>query len=140
LESGVTTASYEESIGISLRGKQLTGRGHILTEDLSSIISDRIKANISWMVPRTHHQEEILLFRCVTQEIPCQIERIYKKFDPASMELIEEEASSISSAEVADVMIHLKGQAVVDPFNDIPEVERFVLEKDGRPIAGGIIL
>ena len=76
----------------------------------------------------------------MTQEIPCQIEKIYKKFDPASMELIEEEASSISGAEVADVMIHLKSQAVVDPFNDIPEMGRFVLEKEGRPAAGGIIL
>jgi len=140
LESGVTTASHEESIGISLRGRHLAGRGHILTGDLSSIISDRIRANIFWMVPQTHHKGEILLFKCVTQEIRCQIEKIYKKFDPASMELIEEEASSISGAEVADVLIHLKGQAVVDPFNDIPEMGRFVLEKDGRPVAGGIIL
>lgn len=41
---------------------------------------------------------------------------------------------------MADVMIHLKGQAVVDPFNDIPEMGRFVLEKEGIPVAGGIIL
>ena len=27
-----------------------------------------------------------------------------------------------------------------DPFNDIPEMGRFVLEKEGRPAAGGIIL
>jgi translation elongation factor EF-1alpha len=29
---------------------------------------------------------------------------------------------------------------VVDPFTEIPEMGRFVLEKDGRPVAGGIIL
>jgi len=140
LKNDVATAGFEESIGICLKGRHRVGRGRILAGDLSSMISDSIRANIFWMDSRAHQKGEILLFKCVTQEIPCQIEKIYKKFDPALMELIEEEASSISGAEVADVMIHLKGQAVVDPFNDIPEMGRFVLEKDGRPIAGGIIL
>jgi sulfate adenylyltransferase subunit 1 len=140
LKNDVATAGFEESIGICLKGRQRVERGRILAEDLSSMISDSIRANIFWMDSRGHQRGEILLFRCVTQEIPCRIEKIYKKFDPASMELIEEEASSISGAEVADVLIHLKAQAVVDPFNDIPEMGRFVLEKDGRPIAGGIIL
>jgi small GTP-binding protein len=140
MEEDVPLAHFEESVGICLKGRHRIKRGQILTGDLSSTISDRIKANIFWMDARAHQKGETLLFRCVTQEIPCQIEKIYKKFDPASMELIEEEASAISGAEVADVLIHLKGQAVVDPFNDIPEMGRFVLEKDGRPIAGGIIL
>jgi len=140
LEEDVPLAHFEESVGICLKGRHRIKRGQILTGDLSSTISDKIKANIFWMDARAHQKGETLLFRCVTQEIPCQIEKIYKKFDPASMELIEEEASSISGAEVADVLIHLKGQAVVDPFNDIPEMGRFVLEKDGRPVAGGIIL
>ena len=37
-------------------------------------------------------------------------------------------------------MIHLDYQVMVDPFNDIPEMGRFVLEKDRKPVAGGIIL
>jgi translation elongation factor EF-1alpha len=86
-----------------------------------------------------HQKGETLLFRCVTQGIPCRIEKIYRKFDPASMKLTEEDALSIQNAEVADVLIQLDGKAVVDPFNEIPEMGRFVLEKDGRPVAGGII-
>jgi translation elongation factor EF-1alpha len=81
-----------------------------------------------------------LLFRCVTQEVPCRIEKVFKKFDPASLEMIEENAVSIGAAEVATIMIHLEDQVVVDSFNDIPEMGRFVLEKEGRPAAGGIIL
>jgi small GTP-binding protein len=140
MESEVTTAGYEESIGISLQGRHRVGRGHILTGDLSSIISNRIKANIFWMDSRGYREGETLLFRCVTQEIPCRIEKINKKFDPASMELIEKDASSIKGAEVADILIQLDQEVVVDPFNEIPEMGRLVLEKDGRPVAGGIIL
>jgi elongation factor 1-alpha len=71
---------------------------------------------------------------------PCRIEKVYKKFDPASIELIEEDTSSIRRAEVANVLIHLNAPVVVDPFTDIPEMSRFVLEREGRPVAGGIIL
>jgi small GTP-binding protein len=140
MEPEVTTASYEESIGISLRGRHRVERGHILTADLSSMISDKIKANIFWMDPMGYRAGETLLFRCVTQEIPCHIEKINRKFDPASMELTEQDASSIKGAEVADILIQLDEKVVVDPFNEIPEMGRFVLEKDGRPVAGGIIL
>jgi translation elongation factor EF-1alpha len=104
------------------------------------MISDKIKANIFWMDSMGYRAGETLLFRCVTQEIPCRIEKINKKFDPASMELIEKDASSIKGAEVADILIQLDQKVVVDPFNEIPEMGRFVLEKDGRPVAGGIIL
>jgi small GTP-binding protein len=140
MESEVTTASCEESIGISLQGRHRVERGHILTGDLSSMVSDKIKANIFWMDSMGYRAGETLLFRCVTQEIPCRIEKINKKFDPASMELIEKDASSIKGAEVADILIQLDQKVVVDPFNEIPEMGRFVLEKDGRPVAGGIIL
>ena len=140
LEKGVNAAHFEESVGICLKGRHLVKRGQILTADLSSMISDKIKANIFWMDPMGYHAGESLLFRCVTQEVPCQIERIYRKFDPASMELTEKDASSIKSAEVADILIQLDKKVVVDPFNEIPEMGRFVLEKEGRPVAGGIIL
>jgi bifunctional enzyme CysN/CysC/sulfate adenylyltransferase subunit 1 len=140
LENNVEVARVEESVGVCLAGRHQVKRGHILTSDLSSTISDRIKANIFWMAPEGYGGGENLLFRCVTQEVPCRIEKIYRKFDPASMELIEKDADSIQNAEVADILIRLDQKVVVDPFNEIPEMGRFVLEKEGRPVAGGIIL
>lgn len=140
LQKGVATANFEESVGICLKGRHPLKRGQILAGDQSSMISDKMRANIFWMDQAIHQIGEPLLFRCVTQEVSCRIETMYKKFDPASMEWVEEDASSIKGAEVADVMIHLETQVVFDPFNDIPEMGRFVLEKEGRPVAGGIIL
>jgi len=140
LENDVSMANFEESVGIYLKGRHRVKRGQILTADLSPMISDKIKANVFWMDSRGYRAGEALLFRCVTQEVPCRIEKINRKFDPASMELTEENASSIKGAEVADILIHLDEKVVVDPFNEIPEMGRFVLEKDGRPAAGGIIL
>lgn len=140
LEKDGPTVHFEESVGICLKGRQKVRRGQILSGNLSSMISDRINANIFWMDPIPYQMGGPLLFRCVTQEVPCRIEKIHKKFDPASMEWVKENASSILGAEVADILIHLESQVIVDPFNDIPEMGRFVLEKGRRPVAGGIIL
>jgi small GTP-binding protein len=140
LQKGVTAAHFEESVGICLKGRHRMRRGQILSGDQSSRTSNRIRANVFWMDQTVHHIGEPLLFRCVTQEVPCRIKKMYKKFDPASLEWVEEDASFIKGAEVADVMIRLEAQIVFDPFNDIPEMGRFVFEKEGRPVAGGIIL
>jgi sulfate adenylyltransferase subunit 1 len=140
LAKEATTASAEESTGICLKSRHPVRRGHVLTGDLSSTISDRIKANVFWMSSEAFQMGQPLLFKCVTQEVPCRIEKIYKKFDPASMEWIEENATSIKGAEVADILLRLDAQVVFDPFNEIPEMGRFVLEKDRHPVAGGIIL
>jgi translation elongation factor EF-1alpha len=140
LEKDVSIANFEESVGICVKGRNRMRRGQILTSDLSSTISDKINANLFWMDPMGYRAGESLLFRCVTQEIPCHIKKINRKFDPASMELIEEDASSIEGAEVADILIQLDEKVAVDPFYEIPEMGRFVLEREGRPVAGGIIV
>jgi hypothetical protein len=136
LADDVVEADCEESVGVYLEGRHRVKRGQILAGDLSSVISDRIQANIFWLDQTSYQIGEGLLFRCVTQEVPCRIEKISRKFDPASMELTKEDASSIQGTEVADILIQLDGKAVVDPFNEIPEMGRFVLEKDERPVAG----
>jgi len=134
-----STAHYEESVGIILKGRHYVRRGDILSGDLFPLISNNIRANLFWMDHTSYNIGDPLLFRCVTQEVSCRINKIYKKFDPASMELIEEEAPTIGEAEVADVLINLDKEVVVDSFSEIPEMGRFVLERNGIPVAGGII-
>ena len=140
MAEGVRKASVGESIGIYLGDDQEAQRGQILSRDQDSVITDRIQANIFWMEKNVYSAGDPLLFRCVTQEIPCTIEKIYKTFDPASLEVAQENAVQIGEAEVAEVMISLARDAVIDPFQEIPEMGRFVLEQEGIPAAGGIIL
>jgi translation elongation factor TU len=140
LNKGVKEAGVGESIGICLGNTQEVHRGQILAGDLSSVITDRIQANIFWMERGGYQRGGPLLFRCVTQEIPCTIEEIHKTFDPASLEVTQEGAAQIREAEVAEVTISLSKEAVIDSFQEIPEMGRFVLEHGGVPAAGGIIL
>jgi sulfate adenylyltransferase subunit 1 (EFTu-like GTPase family) len=139
LKEDVAAAECQESVGIRLEGNPRMKRGEIVAGDLTCLESDAIQGHLFWMDADPHRIGDPLMFRCVTQEIPCRIEKVYRKFDPASMECIEEGASIIRAAEIAHVVIRLESPAVIDPFSDIPEMGRFVLEKSGRPVAGGII-
>jgi small GTP-binding protein len=136
----VASASVGESIGICLEENLEVFRGQLLSGDHSSIITDCIKSNIFWMEKGGYKKGDPLLFRCVTQDIPCSIKEIYKKFDPASLDVVQKNATQIKEAEVAEVIISLSKHAVIDPFLEIPEMGRFVLEQKGIPAAGGIIL
>lgn len=139
LEDGLTEAAAAECIGIRVEGDGLK-RGDILVDAVTSTITDSVRANIFWMVDKDYKLGVPLTFKCATQEAKGRIERIYRRFDPASVEIVENDASTIKPAEVAEVEIRLDRLVAVDSFSDIPETGRFVLEHAGYPVAGGIII
>ncbi len=139
MQDDIWEAPTGDCIGICMEGDGLK-RGQILVDRKTSIITDSIHANIFWLVDQIYRLGIPLTWRCATQEFKCRIERIYKRFDPASIEVIEKDAREIKPAEIAEVDIKLEKTAVVDRFSDIPEMGRFILEYAGHPVAGGIIL
>ncbi len=139
LEDGLTEAAAAECIGIRVEGDGLK-RGDILVDAVTSTITDSVRANIFWMVDKDYKLGVPLTFKCATQEAKGRIDRIYRRFDPASVEIVETDASTIKPAEVAEVEISLDRLVAVDSFSDIPETGRFVLEHAGYPVAGGIII
>lgn len=139
LEEGITEAPTTDCVGIVVDGKEL-GRGDVLVDKVTSTITDNIKANVFWMVDKDYKLGIPLTFKCATQEVSGTIARINKRFDPASVEIVENDASVIKPAEIAEVEIKLERPVVVDRFSEIPEMGRFVLEHAGYPVAGGIII
>ena len=144
LEEKKSIACTGECIGMTLEENFPISRGELLVEDSKDSVlpltTEDFKANIIWMVEEIYSIGAPLMFKCVTQEIPCSINTIYKCFDPAFVEIVEENSNEIKSAEVAEVKIHLETPAVLDSFNEFPETGRFVLEHRGQPVAGGVIL
>jgi len=138
-EEGLTKAAAGECVGICLDGPALK-RGDVVVDDATSVITDLIRANIFWMTDRAYKKGLPLTWKGATQEARGGIERIVKRFDPASIEVVQEDAEEIKPAEVAEVEIRLDKAVVVDKFTEIPEMGRFVLEYEGEPVAGGVIL
>lgn len=139
MNDNIAAAPTGDCIGIYVANVELK-RGDVIVDDVSSTITDSIHANIFWMVDKDYQIGIPVTFKCATQEIRGKIERIHKRFDPASIEIIENNATAIKPAEIAEVDIKLDAPVAIDRFSDIPELGRFVLEHAGHPVAGGIII
>ena len=137
LEEGLQEAPTGDCVGVRIDAQ--VKRGDIITGPNRPTVTGNIRANIFWMVDKGYKLGLPLTFKCATQEVSGRIGKILKRFDPAT-ELIETDVDEIRPAEVAEVEIVLDKNVAVDKFADVPELGRFVLEHNGYPVAGGIII
>ncbi len=139
MEDDIKEAPVGDCVGVVLEGCE-PKRGQVLTRSVAPTVTDTLRANIFWIVEKRYDLGIPLTLRCATQAAGGRIEKIFRRFDPATIEVVEKDAKHISPAEVAEVEIKLKDPIAVDRFTDIPEMGRFVLEHAGHPVAGGIII
>ncbi len=130
-----------ESIGITLDDDFSIKRGDIIcTPDNISPYTTLIKCNIFWMSQIPFSIDDKLIFRCTTQSVPCKIKRIIERTNSSTLELIERNAKILNDTEVGKIELETETPVSVELFSDIPELGRFILEKENSDIvAGGII-
>lgn len=135
----VKKAEAGKSTGIVTKDKVFVDRGDVIThtKDLP-IITDTIKAHVFWMDKVPFKKPERLLFKCATQEVMCGIEKIERTIDSSTLKLISKDAKEIKNREVADIIIKTEKPVVVENFNNVQELGRFVFQRKDT-CAGGII-
>ncbi len=138
MQTDIQRASCGESIGLTLDGIDSIRRGSVLSGSRDAIVTKAFEANVIWFEGCYDGNEKIKI-RCTTQESDCQMV-IHEKFDPATMDKKSERKSHLEIGEVARVRIQTDKEMVIDSFSYIPEMGRFIIEKDGIPAAGGIIV
>jgi sulfate adenylyltransferase large subunit len=135
----VIEAEAGKSIGITTEDKLFIDRGNVIVSGIDlPAVTNRIKANIFWMDKTSFKKGESLRFRCATQEVNCEIEKINSVINSSSLELISEDSSEIKNREVANIIIRTDKPVVVENFNKMEELGRFVLGREDT-CAGGII-
>ncbi len=135
-----TRAVASECIGVTTSDAVFLDRGNVICVPGSEPeLTDRIAASIFWMTKHDLSKDEKLTIRCATQETSCRIEKIKKRIDSSTLEVIEENATTLKNLEVAEVVIKTKKPVAVKNFNDVQELGRFVLVHDENICAGGII-
>ncbi|MCD4651029.1 MAG: GTP-binding protein [Candidatus Cloacimonetes bacterium] len=137
----VHEAEAGKSTGITTEDKLFIDRGDVIVHSDAGdmpVVTDRIRANLFWMDRTLFKKGEGIRFRCATQEVACEIESINTVIDSSTLELIGEDTGEIRNREVADVTIRTAAPVVVENFNRIQELGRFVLGREDT-CAGGII-
>jgi small GTP-binding protein len=138
-EDGITVSRSGECIGLIVEGAELR-RGQVLMNDSRAIVGDSITARIFWLLSAPYIAGSPLTWKLATQSVACTIDKIFRRFDPATLQIVETDAERINNSEIAEVRIRFETPVVADKFSDIHEMGRFVLEEKGHPVAGGIVV
>lgn len=127
-----------DSIGVTLKDPLFIERGEVcFSKESNPIVTNRFKANLFWLSTQDFKKDKIML-KCATQEVECNI-KINKRIDSSTLEVIEESSSILKNNEVGEVEIETKRPIVIENFNNVQELGRFVLERGYDTCAGGII-
>ncbi len=135
------SAHMGKNVGVIIKDNNfLVERGQLICEKTElPTVTKKVRASVFVVKDRLLKGQEIFI-KCSTQKIGCKIEKIEERIDPATLETIEKDAAVIEQGEVANVTLAFEDSAVFDDFNRVPELGRFVIERDFDPIAGGTIL
>ena len=129
------------SIGITITEPLFIERGEVMIHPGDTpTIADTIDANVFWMSKKPLKKGERLHLRCATQEVDCTIKEIKKRLDSSNLSVIEENADHIENNEVGELTIVTDDPIVIEDFNRVEELGRFVLVKDLDVAAGGIVI
>ena len=135
-----TSASAGESVGITVENNAPIKRGSIICgKNNLPAVKKEFRANVFWLSPDKLLKGEKLLLQLATQEVPCEISRIEKRLDSSTLEVLGQNADRLEETEVGEVVINSDAPVVIEDFNEVEELGRFVLIKNQDISGGGII-
>ena len=135
-----TKAAVGESIGLVLRTSVPVKRGDVFIEEANMPkLTDRFKGNMFWMANEPLLVGKPVIFRCATQEVECVAEKIERRINSSTLEILEENAKSLKLNEAGVVALKTARPIVLENFSFVQEFGRFVIELDSVIQGAGIV-
>jgi len=132
-------AGAGESIGVTIDDHHFIDRGEVICSGRVPDATDNIEAKVFWMSDRPGNTGERFILKCTTQEVGCVLERIKNKINSSTLETTDKDCKEIKGTEVGSVVLKTEKPIVIENFNDIEGLGRFVLVRDNDTVSGGII-
>ena len=139
LKEDILEAESGKATGLVTKDKVFVDRGDIICRDGEKLpmVTDKFRAHLFWMSKEPMKKGERIILKCSTQQVICEIEEFTRILNSSTLEE-KQDKNQIENREVADVIIKTEKPIVVENFNDVEELGRFVLERLNT-CAGGII-
>jgi sulfate adenylyltransferase large subunit len=140
LKDGLQEASEGQSIGLTLDKPLFVERGQVAfpAGDERPPVA-QVQAKVFWMRPEPLKMDEPLVLRCATQSVEIKAIRIDRRIHSATLEVLQENASTLGENEVGEVVITTRTPVIVEPLTLGGELGRFVLTRQDDVVAGGIV-
>ena len=134
------TACVGECAGLTTEDHLFIERGEVMTSiNQLPLVVESLKANIFWMSREPLKMNDSVIIKCGTQTTECNISKIEEKMNSSTLEKLED-SEELKETEVAKVNLTLKSKMVIEKFNEVPELGRFVIIQNGDISAGGIMI
>jgi len=132
-------AEAGDNIGVVLKEYFEIKRGDIIC-DANNLpqVTNEFKAIIFWMSKESLITDNSFILKLATQETPAKIKKIHKLMDSSTLKAIDRN-DEIKETEVAEVEIQTEKNIVIENFNFLPELGRFVIVKNDDIAAGGMV-
>src|SRR2546428_2719852 len=131
------TAFAGESVGITLKEQIFVERGHLASHDQQGpALTTHFEARVFWVGRSALIRGKQYKLKLATQEVECEVARIQKVIDAATLKGAVTDRDYVERNEVAALTIRTKQPVVLDDHPKIAETGRFVIV-DGTDVAGG---
>ena len=136
----MTSVSERTNIGLTLKESLFVKRGEVIIQKGDPLKpANCFKGNIFWISPKPLQLNETMVLRCANQEIECIVEKIEKRINSSTLEIVEEDAKRLNINEAGVVLLKTKKPVVIEKFNFIEELGRFVIERGYNTQGAGTI-
>jgi bifunctional enzyme CysN/CysC len=133
-------AAAGDSIGITLSEQIFVERGYVAShQNETPIETNRFHADLFWITREPLRVGHFYDLRLATQEVKCQIVSIEQVMDSSTLEKTSDAREQLQRNEIGRLTIQTRGPLVLDNYDRIPNLGRFVIIDDGQICGGGTI-
>jgi bifunctional enzyme CysN/CysC len=134
------TAIAGDSIGITLAEQIFVERGYVAShQNETPVETNRFHADLFWIVREPLRIGHFYDLRLATQQVKCQIVSIEQVIDSSTLEKTSDAREQLQRNEIGRLTIQTRGPLVLDNYDRIPNLGRFVIIDDGQICGGGTI-
>lgn len=131
-------AGAGRSVGVTLDLPLFLERGEVAgPASTPPQAADRLKASVFWLGQTSLSIGETVSLKLGAAETTAVVERIEKVIDTST--LAEADSAVVLRGQAAQISFTLKRKLAVDSFAEQPRTGRFVLERGGTIVGGGLI-
>jgi bifunctional enzyme CysN/CysC len=138
--SSVESAVAGESVGITLRDHIFIERGHIASHEADAPVeSNRVHAKVFWIGAEPLRVGAHYRLKLVTQTVESEVVALSNVIDVATLDRGAAEGTELRINEVGEVTLQTRRPLVLDNYDRVPTLGRFVLTDGNNLVGGGVI-
>ena len=133
-------AAAGDSIGITLSEQIFVERSYVAShQNETPIETNRFHADLFWITREPLRVGHFYDLRLATQQVKCQIVSIEQVIDSATLETKSDQRERLERNEIGRLTIQTRSPLVIDNYDRVPNLGRFVIVDDGKICGGGTI-